>query len=883
METIEYSYRLFGKGLLAPWQAAAVAGAAAALALWALRANLRKVRSRRLARGLFAVRLAVVLLAGWLLYQPSLYVRRTITRPASLVVLVDDSSSMAVADAPVSATDRLDRVELAAGEPLEGRARAAREMEGLLGRIAAELAPLADRADKAAATLDDGLPSAPDAAQVPADARAAAERASEQTAALLDQCRREAAGRPDQPAPDLGPLSSLPAAMLRVAASAGDPALLRPAVSEAVGALRAARPAAEALAASADEAFLKAGGQPLADRAADASRLSRIALVQRVFAGPSGRMLAARHRLRVETLSGAPAAAVADVRALAPSTDFGAPLRALAGASARDTLSAVVLFSDGRQTSRAGLDPLLDVFARRGVPVWTVCPAPAAAAPDIALEGYALPRLARKGRAVPVELHVRTPRRAGVSVRAAAMEGDTVLAETTFVTDGSGTCRLTLLPRIEAAGDRLLTLTVSSEGFGDSFPENNTATAVVRVLDSRPAALLIADYPTWDLTYLLRAIEESPLKADVIFTPSPDKAPPRGSGGGAVPETPEQWGRYALIVLAGVPFKGFGEADARAIAQAVRSSGAALIVFDGPGPGWARALALPPSVTPLPPRAEIPGELRLPPVHADCPVLALSPVAEDNLFRWGRLSPPRAPSAVAHGALALLSDTRDTPVMTYGALGRGQYLIVGIRDLYRLREFDGWRDAGTLYRNIVELAAQSAVENPLPAVRLFPRAPTAGRPCILLSSEAPPPAVRWTQGARTGEAAVQAGRGAATVVFPEPGTFAVAWPGSGPSASGRSGSAGDAAHEVTVLRPVTAEQLDLSPDEAMLEHIAAATGGRFCRLADFASRAEAIAPKRHVETHVREYTLWHSYLFMSALVAACATEYLLRRKAGLVL
>jgi len=65
--------------------------------------------------------------------------------------------------------------------------------------------------------------------------------------------------------------------------------------------------------------------------------------------------------------------------------------------------------------------------------------------------------------------------------------------------------------------------------------------------------------------------------------------------------------------------------------------------------------------------------------------------------------------------------------------------------------------------------------------------------------------------------------------------------------------------------------------------MARATGGQFARLADFPTVASAARPVHQVTVRVFEYSLWHGVPLLVVLVGLVTLEYVLRRKAGMVL
>ena len=158
MQQIEYTRTILGQGLLDGLQVLLITALVLVVVVLTLRGSLARVRDRRVARGLLAVKLGLIVLLAWALYQPSLYVKKTITQPGRLVLLVDDSASMDVVDEPASASAALDVVE--AIQP--GRLTARVDAAGLVRRRLRDALDAITDVDKRVAdfvgTLEEGLP-----------------------------------------------------------------------------------------------------------------------------------------------------------------------------------------------------------------------------------------------------------------------------------------------------------------------------------------------------------------------------------------------------------------------------------------------------------------------------------------------------------------------------------------------------------------------------------------------------------------------------------------------------------------------------------------------------------------------------------------------------
>ena len=895
METVQVTYRILGKGLLGPWQAAAVTIALLALVALLLSGQLRRVTSKRLRAAMVATRLCVVLLLGWTLFQPSLFCRQETTRPGLLILLVDDSGSMAVRDEPEGYSDLLDLAEATYGYSPVGRPTAARDV----GRVLRAFVPAAEsdirETGRVLGELDSGLPwdessgallrqvssrwqSAVGEMQA-ACGRLRAETANPSPLKLADQEREDVKARVDRltfAAEKVRMVADAAAAIASAGgSSSGAPADLvaaRNAMTAAMDDVRKGVDDAGALRDALDRAFLASADESVRKQCEELSGLSRTQLVSRFLqSSPAMGALKREHRLLTCATSTGHQVEPSRLDVSGGQTDFLQPLRTILNEHSRDILSGVVLLSDGRHNSFEDLHGVLEALRARSIPVHAVLVGSVRAGSDLAIVDYSLPVLAVKGQKTTAVVTVRTGVAKGTPFRAALASGGEVLAEAVLAADGSATQRVVLTFAPGKSGLMPLAITLSADGDVDRFAGNNSAADALRVLDARARCLLVADVPSWDVQYLLRALDSLPVRTELVLDCATPAPPPRGAGNGKVPETAEQWGGYQLIALAGRPFRGFKDSDAAALLAAVSEKGRGLLLLpDTQGaPAYAEALA-----GAFGWRVEETADLQFAPPVAllHVPPVAVRARTLDTRAAWRRMSAPRRLGAVPLQPVVLLRSASGVPVISCGLYGKGRCVCVGAADAWRLREFDGWTDAERFLRETVALALYDPLQGA--AAGFLPAQPVAGEPAFVLTgapSGGSATTVSWRQGEKGGSA--QCSADGLVVTFPQ----------AGPASVTLGGGESRTEAQADVRRLLSVEDADFSTDGPLLEEMARATGGQFARLADFPTVASAARPVHQVTVRVFEYSLWHGVPLLVVLVGLVTLEYVLRRKAGMVL
>lgn len=857
--------------------------------------------------GLPMLRAGGMLALAAALLKPAVLRPKTAEEQGSVVILVDRSRSMAVAD---SARTPAQLVALAAGLGRLPQGVRSDRAEGVAAR-AVELRPLLAAADRAAGDLEYARVAGRGVETARQRVTTAGQRLREGTAALA----RVGEALNDPTVKErLAGLDALPLA------EAGEIAAALAAVRaklEAVGA------AAAAVQAAGDEQLYKSNAQV---RAAcdELARMSRFELTGQALLGRgTGLLSKLRGDMSVVAFGfagelsplplggdGAPAvSATAPATRPAPSTAptlaaapdgrrsdiAGAVRRALDLFGSRD-VAAVVLFSDGRQTGSAGA--VTSGLAAAGTPVYAVSVAPPGALRDVSVASVTAPVSAFVGETATVRAEVRPQGSKDVDGQlklvAQGIGGEQVRAVKT-AEGRPGLAEFQV--KLERPGAQLLTVSLAPVA-GEATAENNAARRWVKVLSQKVKVGAFAALPGWDFQYLRNALSRTPwvgLEAAVLSPAAP-----------RVPMTADQILAQDVLVLSDVPVAALDETQWSAVYRLVSERGGSVILLAGAAhlPGEYGQHLVASSLLPYP--AELtptwrmwPGEVpmfRLVP-HPNAvndPVLRIGDEGDvSSTHPWqtlpgfyrilpiGRLKP---------GAQALLVEASSgEPVLTQVRIGAGKAFLLGANETWRWRSGPSKDVHDRFWLQLVRYAAGEpfaarsdrlaldvdkvafdAGEVVQAKARAFTGlAPVALRLEVLRDAHTiQTPPLTPTGVSNSGHFTARAGP------YPE-GDYQLRL-----SEAGGAGATG-VSLSFQVTADYEAELADVSADPSVLTRLAESSAGELYRLEEMDRLAERVNLTAERRSGYFEQRLWESpYLFV--LVVACfAAEWAARKRLGL--
>lgn len=610
-------------------------------------------------------------------------------------------------------------------------------------------------------------------------------------------------------------------------------------------------------------------------------------------------------------------------------TDLGAPLDA---ALADSQPLAVLLLTDGRHT--AGNSPFAKASAlgRLGVPVHSVSLAPRQPPLDISVAQLRAPATVFKDADIAIE--------AAIQVNAIPARNLTVILSEPGRPDikqriahpgGNWLHQLRLPVRVDLPGTHTFTVRVQAEP-EDTHPENDSRTVAVQATDDKARVLLIDGDARWEFHYLASALarDKSMDPGSVLFSqPRIERlAADDGLPGQQLPADAEALDRYDAIVLGDVTPDQLPLADRERLDRYVTDRGGTLIVIAG---NRAMPFAfLRPSLEHDPIRKLLPiesGRAIQPPNGFTVNLtpegrlssflqLAITPEANDeqwsNLPRhyWGFVGKAKPGATVlacdrdpaADASTDAAAWAKDHALVVRHNVGFGRVLLIGLESTWRFRLRTGDALHHRLWGQIIRWAA---ADQPLLVgnsnVRFGPRRG------VTQQGDDVEIGVRWLNASRPLREPVairvwkrQAGApdqhlATVPVLSPEarprdlearignllPGQYAAELVIPDRSAELPMAAGAPIRAEFQVKQRESAELADLSGNAAILEQLAAQTGGRVVTPDQAMELASSIASQSISRDVAHEWIASRSWLLLTLLLALLATEWTVRKLTGL--
>lgn len=577
-------------------------------------------------------------------------------------------------------------------------------------------------------------------------------------------------------------------------------------------------------------------------------------------------------------------------------TDLARALRTVADDLERENLAGVVVLSDGRVT--AGRNPVY-LAERYPVPIYTVVVGDTTAQRDVRINRVLTNDIAYVGVEVPVRvgvLHSGFPdERVTVSL---VEDGQRLATETlTLGRDGTeATVDLRLTPG--SPGLRRYTVSVTTLD-GEVTTRNNAETVTIRVLENRRRVLFVAAAPGPDVTALRRLVEADPNVEVVART---QRAPGQFYEG----PLPTAFDDIDLLILAGYPGSVADSETLRRLSAGVEGGLPVLFVLTQQTDPTVLRQAFEEALPVVPQRSRplyYEAQMALTAAGAFHPILdgsdaagrleRLPPVLY-NESRW-RASPDAQTLATIQVSGAVLDDPllvvrRRGGLRSAALLGAGTWRWANLpEDLEDMTAF-----YPRLTENLLRWLTTRADRRPVrvrPTRDLFGE----GEPVTLsgqvydealtpLSEALVEVVVTAPDGTTTPHvmAAVGTGRYTLDLGARAEGTYrfsaTATLPGAGTMLGEDAGSFAVGALALELQNPTA--------DAALMRQLARRSGGAVIPANDIGQLRDVLAqPGRFTPLSVeseRETPLWHVPWWLAVVVVLLATEWVLRKRAGLV-
>lgn len=600
---------------------------------------------------------------------------------------------------------------------------------------------------------------------------------------------------------------------------------------------------------------------------------------------------------------------------------------------------AVVVLTDGQHNGATSPVEKAAELAERGVPVYAVAVGAKVPPTDIAVTTVQAPSTVFKGSdaAVEARLEVR-----GLPARTIEVElqraGQPPLVESVAHdgTDRGYTVRFS--PRLDEVGTQVLTVHARPAP-EELRTENNSRPVAVNVADDKARVLLVDGEARWEFHYLASALARDPgIDLTRVLFEQPrvgrlGEAELRAAGHPlrALPAGPDALDRFDCVILGDVTPDQLPPDDRGRVERFVGERGGTLVVLAGPRAMPLAYLVEGPDADPL--RKLLPIEtgqaLQVPsgfPIELttegrQTTFMRLAPAAEGGDRPWdafprqfwgvvGKVKPASAVLATFRPAANPATPdpagwARNNALIAHQNYGFGRVLYVGVDGTWR------WRfKVGDVYHHRFwgQVTRWAASDTPLLAgnefVRFGPRKPVVaqGQPVeigvrfgeragAVPAGDAAVRIVRLREGQAdepVGQVPLQAIQARsreleARVHDLPPGRYAaeLAIPSMAEQLRGGGGPGGVLRAPFTVSSRPSTEMIDLATNYALLEEIAAKTGGRVFTPDSASDLADLLAAATAVHEVREETKLWQAWPTLVVFLTFVTAEWLVRKWAGL--
>ncbi len=595
----------------------------------------------------------------------------------------------------------------------------------------------------------------------------------------------------------------------------------------------------------------------------------------------------------------------------APATHISASLRQLAAETAGLPLGAVVLLSDGSDNGN-GVDPdTLAALRDRHIPVHTVGFGHTKAVQDVELDDVQLAARALADSRLAAVVRFHQHGYAGRQLRLLVREGNQVLAAQDLRLAADGTAQSqSLLFNVGAAGVKALRFALELQP-GEENAANNELTRLLNVDADQRSVLYVEGEPRWEYKFIRRAAgDDRMLRLVSMLRTSENKIYRQNVQNGqelaaGFPTRARDLFVYQGLVIGSVEANYFSPAQRELIRQFVDRRGGGLLLLGGryalADGGWgASSLAdLLPTVLPEAKNTfhVDPAGVQLTSAGADSPLTRLLDDPAANVQRWKKLptlmdyQEAGVPKPGAVVLATLQAQGRSLPLLVTESYGRGRTAELATSGTWRWQMNLPVGDPSfDLYWQQLLRWLVTDSHGPVVAAVEQPQLQDDGQQVLsadVRDADFMPVADAQVQAHILGPGALAASV-AMTPVPGAPGRYAAPWYAGQPgdyltelSASRHDGPLG---RDVVYFRRVdgVAENFHTQQNRELLERIAALTGGRYWRPQELAHLSDEIDLSAAGVSATGTRALWNLPVVFLLLLALPATEWLLRRRWGLV-
>jgi uncharacterized membrane protein len=366
------------------------------------------------------------------------------------------------------------------------------------------------------------------------------------------------------------------------------------------------------------------------------------------------------------------------------------------------SLAAIILASDGINTTGAISTEELAEIAALGVPIHTIGVGRDRIPEDLELTQVVAPTKALPGSTISARASIRHDREGQARIR--VYNGDELLATESVRLPANATMTTAMINvALRDAGHHRLRFTVDG---APNEPErrNNQRSTLVKVEEQQFRVLYFEGEPRWEYKFMRRAINpENDIRLVSLLRVSPNKFYRQGLETAeqlreGFPTTRDELFAYDALIIGSIEAASFSDVQLQLVNDFVSERGGSLLMLAGPNGlgngGWGQsAIAglmparLPPSTVDSFRRNKVP--VRLTPQGADSEMLRLADTPAENQAAWSDI-PAIAnyqslgdlkPAALA--LLAMQTDVGSQPLLVTQPFGRGHVYILATGGTWR--------------------------------------------------------------------------------------------------------------------------------------------------------------------------------------------------------
>ena len=609
------------------------------------------------------------------------------------------------------------------------------------------------------------------------------------------------------------------------------------------------------------------------------------------------------HVARIEKLE--------QLNASAPATHIGDNLKEVLADSATLPIGAVVLLSDGADNT-GGIDlETISEIKRQRIPIHTVGFGREQMAHDIEVTDVQLPvrSLAKSRLQAVVTFHQHGFK--GDKVRLAVRESGKVLASRDIVLKSDGAAQTeAVLFNAGEAGVKNLEFTIDAMQAEDN-KNNNSLTRVLNVDNAKPRVLYMEGEPTWDYKFLRRAVEEDKnIELVSIVRTTQNKVYRQGIANkdelkDGFPTKVEELFGFQGLILGSVEANYFTTAQQELIQQFVDRRGGGLLFLGGRNALADGAYDKPPFSDLLPVHLpnhkntfhREPATPQLTSSGRDSLITRIDENPDANFNRWKKLpylmnfQEAGQPKPGAVVLAEMMAAGNKLPLLITQKYGRGRTAVFATEGDWRWQMLQPLEDMSheMFWRQMLRWLVS---DTPTRVVSSTPRSVLLDDGHVHLRAE-----VRDTTYLPSSDAKVEArlvgpdGAAQSVELHPdalEQGVYSVDWDASRPGSylteiTARRGQQ-ELGRDVLTFRREdgVAENFHLEQNRDLLEKLSSQTGGRYYRPNEVSKLGEDIAYSDAGITVRETRDLWDMPIVFFFALLLCCTEWLLRRKWGVV-